>query len=118
MNNLLKIFPVLLINAIFLPACSTRRSAAIRGDFVPENARTLHGQAVYSAYCYKCHPGGEAGLGPSTNAVPAPNFLRKFQVRHGLGAMPSFKHSQLSSTDLNDLVHYITARRHYKGSNQ
>jgi hypothetical protein len=40
-------------------------------------------------YCYKCHPGGEAGLGPSTNAVMAPNFIRKFQVRHGLGVMPS-----------------------------
>jgi mono/diheme cytochrome c family protein len=116
MNARLKILSVLIISIVFLLACSSRRSAAIKGDFIPENARILHGQEVYSSYCYKCHPGGEAGLGPSTNAVMAPNFIRKFQVRHGLGAMPSFKQSQLSPGDLNDLVHYITARRHYKGN--
>lgn len=100
---------------MILLSCSSRRSAAIKGDFIPENEKILHGQILFSAYCQKCHPGGEAGLGPSTNAMPAPNFLRKFQVRHGLGVMPSFKQEQLSSEELKDLVHYITARRHYKG---
>ncbi len=47
----------------------------------------------------KCHPGGEAGLGPALNWNPAPGFIKKFQVRHGLGVMPSFKSNEISKAE-------------------
>ena len=39
---------------------------------------------------------GEAGLGPEINDKPLPGFLIKFQVRHGMGTMPSFKKDRIS----------------------
>jgi mono/diheme cytochrome c family protein len=64
-------------------------------------------------YCQKCHPGGEAGLGPGLNDKPFPKFLQHFQVRHGLGAMPAFSPAEISESQLEDLLAYVHAlRRH------
>ena len=61
------------------------------------------------AYCQKCHPSGEAGLGPSINANPAPQFIKRFQMRHGLGVMPGFKKDEISKSDLHDISKYLKA---------
>jgi mono/diheme cytochrome c family protein len=64
-------------------------------------------------HCQKCHPGGEAGLGPALNDKPLPVFLMRFQVRKGLGAMPAFPESRISGDELDDLLKYVVAfRRH------
>lgn len=63
------------------------------------------------AECHQCHPGGEAGLGPALNDKALPEFLKKFQVRHGLGAMPSFSDEKISSNQLEDLMEYLKALR-------
>jgi mono/diheme cytochrome c family protein len=61
--------------------------------------------------CHRCHPGGEAGLGPALNNKPFPDFLKRFQVRHGLGAMPHFEKEQLSDAQLDAILVYLKTLR-------
>lgn len=74
----------------------------------PKGEIVLRGQEIFMRSCDRCHPGGMAGLGPAIINKPLPGFMIKFQVRHGLGAMPSFKN--MKKADLNDLVAYIKSR--------
>ena len=109
----MKILFIILV-LIFAVSCAVRRSEPVKQKaFVPANAEVAHGEQVYMSYCHKCHPSGESGLGPSLNASPAPGFLKKFQVRHGLGVMPSFKANELSKKDLHDVVKFINAWKAY-----
>ena len=73
--------------------------------------RAERGRAVFMVNCHQCHPGGEAGLGPALNDKPFPDFLKKFQVRHGLGTMPSFSEQKISDQQLDDLMEYLKALR-------
>jgi mono/diheme cytochrome c family protein len=67
------------------------------------------GRQVFYRECHMCHPQGSAGLGPAINNKPLPSFLMKFQVRHGLGAMPSFNTDKISSEELDALIAYLKA---------
>jgi mono/diheme cytochrome c family protein len=64
-------------------------------------------------HCQKCHPGGEGGLGPAINPNPAPGFIKRFQMRHGLGVMPGFNKNEISKKDLKDISKYMKAWKHY-----
>ncbi len=75
------------------------------------SAAAVRGQELFMKNCYRCHPGGMGGVGPSIVNKPLPGFLIKFQVRNGLGAMPSFKKSQLSKEDVKDIVKYLKERK-------
>jgi mono/diheme cytochrome c family protein len=63
--------------------------------------------------CSQCHPGGEAVLGPAINNKPLPAFLIRFQVRHGLGAMPAFSEERVTDSDLTDVIAYLKALRQH-----
>ncbi len=65
------------------------------------------GQTLFFEYCNPCHPGGEAGLGPSLNDKPLPGPAIRLMVREGLGAMPSFSHRALGDKALDAIVSYI-----------
>jgi len=98
----------------FISGCAIRRSEPVMNQaFVPANKHIANGEDVFMKYCQKCHPGGEGGLGPAINPIPAPAFIKKFQVRHGLGVMPSFKKDEISKYDLQDIVKYLHAWKHY-----
>jgi mono/diheme cytochrome c family protein len=98
----------------FIMACASRRSEVIKQRaFVPANERIAHGEIMFMEKCQKCHPGGEAGLGPAISSNPAPQFIKRFQVRHGLGTMPSFKPDEISRADLRDISKYLKAWKHY-----
>jgi mono/diheme cytochrome c family protein len=97
--------------ALTLAACSARRSEPLTGSAAVGEPRLQHGRVVFMQYCQKCHPGGEAGLGPSINDKPLPEFLMKTQVRVGLGAMPSFSEHEISGRDLDDLIRYLKGLR-------
>ena len=56
---------------------------------------------------------GEGGLGPSINANPAPQFIKRFQMRHGLGVMPSFKKDEITPKDLHDISMFLHAWKTY-----
>lgn len=103
----------LLATAALLVACgSARRSEPIEGAFRGDGSEE-RGAIVFAERCSKCHPGGEAGLGPSLNEKPLPRFAMKFQVRHGLGEMPKFTEKQISDRELDDLIDFIVAYRHH-----
>jgi hypothetical protein len=53
----------------------------------------------------------EAGLAPGINHMPLPDFLVRFQVRNGLGAMPAFGPDQISDAELDALVTYLNELR-------
>jgi mono/diheme cytochrome c family protein len=74
------------------------------------------GQQLYYQYCNQCHPGGDGGLGPALNNKPAPAIAIRTQIRHGLGAMPSFHPQELSDDDVDAIVEYVfVMRRHPEG---
>jgi mono/diheme cytochrome c family protein len=81
--------------------------------FTPSTDRIANGEKVYMANCQKCHPAGEGGLGPAINPNPAPQFIKRFQMRHGLGTMPSFKREEISKDDLRDISKYLRAWKRY-----
>lgn len=99
-----------ILTTALLSQCAMRKSEPIQGElFQPTNERVVNGEKVYMAHCQKCHPGGEAGLGPSINANPAPQFIKRFQMRHGLGVMPGFKKDEISKDDLRDISKFLKA---------
>ncbi|MBF0335497.1 MAG: cytochrome c [Alphaproteobacteria bacterium] len=102
---------VVLAGCLLLAACgSARRGEPIVGPiaFSPAASR---GERAYMRVCHQCHPGGEAGLGPSLNDKPLPGFLIRFQARHGLGAMPAFDAGRVGGDELDDIVTYLGALR-------
>jgi mono/diheme cytochrome c family protein len=114
MTRLLPItlLPVVLLTstlaAVALVGCgSARRGAPLTGEHVPPTAEIRLGQRVFDAHCNGCHPGGAAGLGPALNNKPLPGWAIRFQVRHGLGAMPAFPLDVIPPEELDALVAYL-----------
>ncbi|MFN6947151.1 MAG: c-type cytochrome [Cytophagaceae bacterium] len=116
MENIKKtIRAALALTMILLCACSSRRSEPIKGPMAITSEEVLQGRRLFMAHCHKCHPYGEAGLGPAINNNPSPGFVKRFQVRHGLGVMPSFKSDEISKQDLRNITKYLKdLRRHRK----
>jgi mono/diheme cytochrome c family protein len=96
-----------------LAGCSARRSEPIAGPLASPSPEVARGEVAFDRHCSYCHPGGEHGLAPAINNKPLPGFLIRFQVRHGLGAMPAISEQELSREDLDAVVAYLkTLRRH------
>ena len=91
-----------------------RRSEPLMGPLTL-SSEADQGRTTYMKYCNQCHPGGEAGLGPSLNDKALPTFLKKFQVRQGIGSMPSFSEEEISDQELDDLMAYLKALRDHEG---
>jgi hypothetical protein len=87
-----------------------RRGEPLGRPVILHTPAEAHGQLVYMKNCYRCHQGGEGGLGPALNR-PLPDRLIRTQVRLGLGAMPAFAPQALSDSDLEDLLAYLKAVR-------
>ena len=111
------------LSAIFLLLCfvlvqfgcgSARRGEPIAGPLDIGSPQVARGQEVFMAHCHQCHPGGEAGVGPALNNKPAPAFLMKYQVRHGLGAMPRFSTEHIDDAELDALIAYLLTLRHHR----
>lgn len=100
---------VFLLTIVLVTSCSVRRSEPITGPLDIKNAALKNGEEQYMTYCQKCHPIGESGLGPALNTNPAPKFVKRFQVRHGLGVMPAFSKDEISDEDLDDILAYVAA---------
>jgi mono/diheme cytochrome c family protein len=105
---------MVVIVLLALESCVMRRSEPLTGkEFTHASPSIANGEKVYMIYCQKCHPGGEAGLGPAINSNPAPAFIKRFQVRHGLGVMPAFKRDEISKSYLHDITTYLKAWKQY-----
>jgi mono/diheme cytochrome c family protein len=94
-------------------SCSARRGEPIKGPLPIANIAVGNGQQIFMRECHQCHPGGEAGLGPKLNSKLLPGFMIRFQVRHGIGAMPAFSQNEINPKDMDDLLEFLKAlRRH------
>ena len=114
MKGLLLFAPLIIFSGAGIVSCTVRKSEPLTGkEFVAQNDRVANGERVYMAYCQKCHPMGEGGLGPAINSNPAPGFVKRFQMRHGLGVMPAFNKGEISKEDLHDISKYMKAWKHY-----
>lgn len=99
---------VLAMMAPIISGCAdARRPNTIADRKLRQNPRLAEGQRVFMHHCNQCHVGGAAGVGPSLNDKLLPGFLIRFQVRHGLGAMPAFPGRKISNSQLDDLVTYL-----------
>ena len=94
---------------IICAACATARRRPPLGPAPALTGQAGTGQVAFMEKCNRCHPGGEAGLGPALNDKPFPDFLKRFQVRHGLGVMPHFSKEELSDPDLDAILDYLKA---------
>ncbi|MFC6998661.1 c-type cytochrome [Rufibacter roseus] len=108
------------MGVLLLQSCgSARRSEPIIGPLALQSQQLENGRQVFMLNCQKCHPAGEAGLGPPINNVPLPGAALRFRVRSrafalGIGRMPSFKEHEISDEQLDDLVKYMKALRRHK----
>lgn len=104
----------LIMVQILWNACASRKAEPIKQkEFSVADAHVKNGEKAFMIHCQKCHPGGEAGLGPALNSNPAPQFVKRFQMRHGLGVMPSFTKDEISKGDLKDISAYLKAWKRY-----
>lgn len=101
---------IIFLCAMICMACTARRMP-VTSENRTESARLAHGRDKYMQYCQKCHPMGETGLGPALNNSAAPGFIKRFQVRHGLGAMPAFKQDVISRNDLDGIMRYLRSMK-------
>jgi mono/diheme cytochrome c family protein len=93
-------------------ACgSPKRDEPDKPAFAPANETIARGEQIFKKQCDYCHPGGGAGLGPALNNKPAPGFAIRFQIRHGLGAMPAFDSATISNSDVRAIADYLVALR-------
>lgn len=94
-----------------LPGCRGPRSADL---VVPPRLATAEeqaGEVTFMRFCNGCHPAGLGGLGPGLINKPLPGFAIRFQVRHGLGAMPSFPARVIPGEELDAVIAYLHAMR-------
>lgn len=97
---------------LLLAACTTaRKTEPLAPPLDVRDPKMARGQQVFFQNCHQCHPHGQGGLGPAIVNKPLPEFLMKFQVRHGLGTMPSFGADKIPPQDLEALMEYIKAVR-------
>lgn len=78
----------------------------------PDNPEEARGERLFHRFCYQCHPGGGAGLGPALNDKPLPELAIKEQIRRGVGEMPGFPESILSEGDVDAIADYVDDLRH------
>lgn len=103
---------VLVSCGLVVGACTTaRKTEPLAPPIDLSNPNVAHGQMVFFQHCHQCHPHGQGGLGPAIVNKPLPEFLMKFQVRHGLGTMPSFGAEKIPPADLEALMEYLKAVR-------
>jgi mono/diheme cytochrome c family protein len=100
---------LLVIMAIVCLACGTARRRPPLGPAPALSEQAATGQVAFMEKCNRCHPGGEAGLGPALNDKPVPDFLKRFQVRKGLGTMPHFSQQEPSDPELDAILEYLKA---------
>lgn len=101
-----------LLSLLLLAACAPAyRGEPIVGPLDISNPQVALGERVFAANCNQCHPGGAQGVGLSLNDKPLPAGIIKFQVRNGLGVMPSFSRARISDEELDALTAYLLALR-------
>lgn len=109
--NFIKYILSFLIILLVSFSCSVRKGVPYSDPVVLNTESLKNGEILFDSYCNSCHPGGASGLGPAINNKPLPKFLMRFQVRHGLGVMPSFKEEVIKDEEVKDIAKYLAYLR-------
>lgn len=104
---------IALIAPLLYGCGASRRGQPEAPAVAPRTGAEVRGQRLFHRWCYQCHPGGEAGLGPAINNRPLPHIAIRTQIREGVGAMPSFGEDQLSDGDVSAIIAYMDLVRHW-----
>ena len=110
MSRAARAFAAMALVLALASACGTTRLEETAGGPPPMTENARRGEVVFMQRCHKCHPHGEAGLGPAINGKPLPSWLLHLQIRNGLGMMPSFGDDLVDETQLEDLLEYLALR--------
>jgi mono/diheme cytochrome c family protein len=119
-KNYLRLLLFISLGGMVFISCGTaKRSEPVKGKMDIKSEGIAKGQMVFMNNCHKCHPGGQAGAGPSINNIHLPGFLIRMRVRDkafllGLGRMPSFKINEISRLEMDDLILYLDALKKNK----
>jgi mono/diheme cytochrome c family protein len=98
---------LIIVIILMMAGCGTKLMLPAEGEQLVQSEFAVAGKEIFMQYCNRCHPAGNAGLGPSIINKPLPGFLIRMQVRRGFGVMPSFAKENLSNDELDKLVAYI-----------
>src|SRR5688572_24994535 len=97
---------------VVLVACGSEHRGEPRApELQPQTVAAARGERLFQRFCYQCHPGGAAGLGPALNNKPLPTVAIKTQIRKGVGSMPAFGDDWLSDAQVDDIATYVRALR-------
>jgi mono/diheme cytochrome c family protein len=101
---------VVLATSLF--ACGPQRRGELVGAPVtPDTVAEHRGERLFFQHCSKCHPGGEAGLGPALNDKPLPEIAIETQIRKGVGAMPAFSAHHLKDEEVEAITKFVVELR-------
>lgn len=67
------------------------------------------GKTVFDGRCTACHPGGQAGVGPSLVGISTRMTDQQITdtIRRGRGMMPAFPPAQVSDAQLADIIAFL-----------
>jgi mono/diheme cytochrome c family protein len=98
--------------AVLFGGCGRSHRGEPQGpEVTPDNAAEAEGERLFARFCYQCHPGGEAGLGPALNDKPLPAAAIRTQIREGVGAMPAFGSELLGDNEVAAIAEYVQELR-------
>ena len=127
----MKIKNVLALSALLaLSGCGDNETPADNGTTgavtsAPEvTVASVSGEALYGTHCARCHNPGTDGVYPGTQQLAltrgegqavllqrddiTPGYVRQV-VRHGIGAMATFRPSEISDLELDALAAYVAS---------
>jgi mono/diheme cytochrome c family protein len=108
----MRIVASVVISVVTVAACGIEHRGEPRApELVPESAAVARGERLFQRFCYQCHPGGAAGVGPALNDKPLPKLAIATQIRTGVGAMPAFDETWLTDNQVDDITAYVQALR-------
>jgi mono/diheme cytochrome c family protein len=101
-----------LVLVLALAGCGPQRRGPLVGAPVTtDTPAERRGERLFYRHCARCHPGGEAGLGPALNNKPLPELAIETQIRKGVGAMPAFSEHHLDDAQVEAIAEYVIALR-------
>lgn len=102
---------LLFLGVVWIHSCSTPKTAPYAEVVELPSKELQEGRQLFSYHCATCHPEGKAGLGLSIINKPLPEFLMRFQIRKGIGAMPAFSEEVLSDAQVENIAEYLVYLR-------
>lgn len=94
-----------------MSSCSAPKTAPLAEVTEMPTKKLQQGRILFDEYCASYHPAGMSGLGFAIINKPLPENLIQFQIRNGMGVMPTFDESMLSDEEVETIAKYLVYLR-------